>query len=37
MTWSFVSPAWVRLAWDLQARKVLEPPEVVAARYAKTK
>jgi glucoamylase len=28
---------YIRLAWDLQAGKVLEQPEVVAARYAKTK
>jgi glucoamylase len=28
---------FIRLAWDLQAGKVVEQPEVVAARYAKTK
>jgi glucoamylase len=41
-TFSATPLAWthaqfIRLAWDLQARKVLEQPEVVAARYAKTK
>jgi glucoamylase len=41
-TFSATPLAWthaqfIRLAWDLQAGKVLEQPEVVAARYAKTK
>ncbi len=41
-TFSATPLAWthaqfIRLAWDLQAGKVLEQPEVVAARYASTK
>jgi glucoamylase len=41
-TFSATPLAWthaqfIRLAWDLQAGKVVEQPEVVAARYAKTK
>jgi glucoamylase len=41
-TFSATPLAWthaqfIRLAWDLQAGKVLEQPEAVAARYASTK
>jgi glucoamylase len=41
-TFSATPLAWthaqfIRLAWDLQAGKVTEQPEVVAARYASTK
>ena len=41
-TFSATPLAWthaqyLRLAWDLQAGRILEQPEVVAARYAKTK
>jgi glucoamylase len=34
LTWSHAQ--FLRLAWDVQAGRVLEQPEVVARRYAAT-